>query len=177
MRWTTHGERPLYQSEWVNLTLADVEIPGVRRFEHHVVRMPRESVNVAVVNEAGSTLMIWRHRFISDTWGWELPAGWVDPGEEPIVAGRREVQDETGWRPADLVHLCSFYADYGLTDSHFHSFYATGADHVGDPTEPEESSRIEWIPNSRLYELMTTGRIVDGPSLVALLLVLKRLGG
>ncbi len=37
MRWTVHGERPIYRSEWVNLTLVDVEPPGHGRFEHHVV--------------------------------------------------------------------------------------------------------------------------------------------
>ena len=40
MRWTVHGERSLYESEWLRLVLVDVEIPGGERFEHHVVRMP-----------------------------------------------------------------------------------------------------------------------------------------
>jgi hypothetical protein len=41
MRWTVHGERTVYDSEWVRLALTDVEIPGEggRRFEHHVLRM------------------------------------------------------------------------------------------------------------------------------------------
>ena len=38
MRWTVHGERSIYDSEWMRLVLVDVEIPGVERFDHHVVR-------------------------------------------------------------------------------------------------------------------------------------------
>ena len=48
MRWTVHGERSLYESEWVRLVLVDVEIPGGERFEHHVVRMPNQAAGTVV---------------------------------------------------------------------------------------------------------------------------------
>ncbi len=81
MKWTVHGRRSVYESDWVNVTLEDVELPGGRRLEHHVLRMPRESVTVVVFDQdAARVLLLWRHRFISDAWGWEVPAGWLDPG-------------------------------------------------------------------------------------------------
>jgi 8-oxo-dGTP pyrophosphatase MutT (NUDIX family) len=40
---------------------------------------PRQA---AVVDDQGRVLMLWRHRFITDRWGWELPCGWVEPGED-----------------------------------------------------------------------------------------------
>jgi hypothetical protein len=65
MKWTVHGRRTLYESDWVNVTLEDVELPGGRRLEHHVLRMPRESVAVVVFDEAAArVLLLWRHRFI-----------------------------------------------------------------------------------------------------------------
>ena len=48
MRWIVHGERALYESDWVNLNLVDVEIPGKERFDHHVIRMPREAAGTVV---------------------------------------------------------------------------------------------------------------------------------
>ena len=48
MRWTVHGERALYDSDWVRLTLVDVEIPGEARFEHHVVRSTRAAAGAVV---------------------------------------------------------------------------------------------------------------------------------
>jgi hypothetical protein len=48
MKWKVRGRRTLYESEWVNLTLEDVEVAQGRRFDHHVIRMPRQSVAVVV---------------------------------------------------------------------------------------------------------------------------------
>nr|MDT0664037.1 NUDIX domain-containing protein [Micromonospora sp. DSM 115978] len=79
--WTIHSERKLYESPWVGVSLADVETPSGRRFDHHVVRVPAEGAGAAVVDPLGRVLLIHRHRFAVDRWGWELPAGRVDPGE------------------------------------------------------------------------------------------------
>src|SRR6516162_5918804 len=145
MRWTVHGERSLYESEWVRLTLVDVEIPGDRRFEHHVVRLPHKAAGTVVHDPDRGVLMLWRHRFITDTWGWEIPAGRIDPGETPEEAAAREVLEETGWRPLGLRPLTTYQPTNGLSDQRFHLFHATGAVHVGDPTDPSESERVEWV--------------------------------
>ena len=71
MRWTVHGERTLYDSDWVGLGLVDVEVPGGSRFDHHVVRLPHGAVGTVVHDRTRGVLLLWRHRFITDTWGWE----------------------------------------------------------------------------------------------------------
>ena len=81
MRWTIHGERSLYDSEWVKLHLADVELPDGKRFEHHLIRAPMPATGVVVRDGTRGVLLLWRHRFITDTWGWEIPAGMVEQGE------------------------------------------------------------------------------------------------
>src|SRR6266487_3985399 len=99
--WQVHGRRALYTSNWVSLWLEDVEVPGEGRLEHHVIRAVRPSVAIVVTNESDRVLLMWRHRFITNRWGWEIPAGWVEEGESPVRAARREVEEETGWRPVD----------------------------------------------------------------------------
>jgi hypothetical protein len=98
MRWTVHGERTLYDSDWVRLTLADIEVPGGQRFEHHVVRMPSAAAGTVVHDPAGGVLLLWRHRFITDRWGWEIPAGRVDDGESPVDAARPTRASRSGSR-------------------------------------------------------------------------------
>ena len=93
MRWTVHGERSLYESPWVNLRLVDVEVPGGPRFDHHVVRFPQPAAGTVVCDPVRGVLLLWRHRFITDTWGWEVPAGRVDDGETPEQPSTR-----TTWR-------------------------------------------------------------------------------
>lgn len=169
MRWTVHGERVLYDSEWVRLALADVEIPGGERFEHHVVRVPNQAAGTVVVDRQRGVLMLWRHRFITDTWGWEVPAGRIDPGETPAAAAAREVLEETGWRPGPLTSLVTYQPSNGLSDQRFHLFRADGAERVGEPSDPAESERVEWVPVARVRDLTRSGAITDGLSLTAVL--------
>jgi 8-oxo-dGTP pyrophosphatase MutT (NUDIX family) len=169
MRWTVHGERSLYESEWVRLVLVDVEIPGGERFEHHVVRMPNQAAGTIVRDPDRGVLLLWRHRFITDTWGWEIPAGGIDPGETPEQAAAREALEETGWRPAGLRPLFRYQPTNGLSDQAFHIFVADGATHVGDPTDAGESERIEWVAPADLREIVRNQQMLDGLSLTAVL--------
>ena len=171
MRWVVHGERAVYESPWVSVALADVEVPGGRRFEHHVVRMPGEASGVVAV-EGGRVLLIHRHRFITDSTGWEIPAGRVEAGEDSIEAGRREMLEETGWRPGPLSQLFSYFPAAGLIDQRFNIILADGAEHIGEPSDASESDRVEWIALSELPGLIRRGEIQDGYSLTALLWLL-----
>jgi 8-oxo-dGTP pyrophosphatase MutT (NUDIX family) len=169
MRWTVHGRHALYESDWVNLWLEDVELPNGQRLQHHVLRMPRRSVTVVVLDEDGEhVLLLWRHRFITDTWGWEVPAGWTEGDEAPEEAARREVEEETGWTPSSLTQLTTYYAIPGLADLHFTMFRSDGARRLGAPRDSSEASRVEWIPIADLRKLVDEGHITDGPSLTAL---------
>ncbi|MET0420421.1 MAG: NUDIX hydrolase [Acidimicrobiia bacterium] len=173
MRWTVHGERELYNSDWVRLTLVDVEIPNGERFEHHVVRMPNFAAGTVVCDPDRGLLLIHRHRFITDTWGWEIPAGRIDPGETAEVAAARETLEETGWRPGPVRHLLTFQPTNGLSDQRFHIFSADGATHEGDPTDPGEAERVEWVPVDDVRALVQHGEMLDGLSLTAVLWALQ----
>ncbi len=167
MRWKVHGERELYDSEWVRLTLVDVEIPGGERFEHHVVRMPKNTAGALVYDRDRGILLLWRHRFITDTWGWEIPAGGMEAGETPEHAAARETLEETGWQPGPLRPLVHFHPLNGACDQIFHTFIADGATRVGEPTDFGESDRIEWVPLDEVRRIVSAGEMVDGLSLTA----------
>jgi len=172
MKWVVHGERSVYQSPWVSLALVDVEVPGGARFEHHVVRMPSEASGV-VVHQGGRVLLIHRHRFITDSTGWEIPAGRVEAGEDAIQGAERETLEETGWRPGPLSLLFSYFPSIGLLDQRFNVFLADGAERFGEPPDASESDRVEWLPVTELPKLMRDGEIADGYSLTALLWFLQ----
>jgi 8-oxo-dGTP pyrophosphatase MutT (NUDIX family) len=172
MRWTVHGERAIYESDWITLVLTDVEIPEGERFEHHVVRMPHHAAGAVVHDPERGLLLLWRHRFVTDTWGWEIPAGHVDAGETPEAAAARETLEETGWRPGPLTPLVRYHPHNGLSDQEFHIFLADGATHVGDPTDTGEAERVEWVAIERVRRLASTEEILDGLSLTAILYAL-----
>ncbi len=162
-----HGETSIYESPWVGLRLADVELPDGRRFDHHVVRMPLPAAGVVVTGDAG-VLLLWRHRFVTDSWGWEIPAGRVEAGEDIAAGAAREVLEETGWEPGPIEPLIAYHPSNGLSDQSFHLFQAYGATYVGPPSDWTESERVEWLPVDRLRSEISAGRVTDGLSLTAL---------
>lgn len=173
MRWHVHGERALYESDWVRLTLVDVELPDGQRFEHHVVRSTADAASLVVRHPDRGILLLWRHRFVTDTWGWEVPAGRVDDGETPAEAARREALEETGWRPGDVRPVGVFHPTNGLSDQRFHVFTADEAEHVGDP-DPNEAARVAWVSLDEVRAAIARGEVTDGFSLTSLLWALER---
>jgi 8-oxo-dGTP pyrophosphatase MutT (NUDIX family) len=170
MRWTVHGERTLYSSPYLDLLLADVEVPGGSRFDHHLVRYRYPAVGVVVVRpDDGALLLLWRHRFATDSWGWEVPAGRMEAGERPEQAGARETLEETGWRPGVMRHVLRYHPLNGTVDQTFHVLRADGATRVGDPVDAHESARVEWVPAERIVEEFAAGRITNGLTVTALL--------
>ena len=173
MRWKVHGERTVYDSDWVRVALADVEVPGGDRFEHHVVRIPREAAATVVRHPERGVLLLWRHRFIVDAWGWEVPGGEIEAGETPEEAAVRETLEETGWRPSALRPLGRYHPFVGRSDQTFHVFVAEGAERVTDPTS-DEAERVEWMPIADVRRLVADGELVDGFTLTALAWALVR---
>jgi 8-oxo-dGTP pyrophosphatase MutT (NUDIX family) len=156
----------VYASPWVNVDLDDVEIPGGRRFDHHVLRFPRASVG-AVVLDSDCVLLLWRHRFTTGTWGWEIPAGWADPGENPAEAIRREVREETGYRASTMRPLMTYQPMSGISSQRYQVFAGSDVERISEPL-PAETSRVQWVPLASVPRLMAAGQVPDGPSLTAL---------
>lgn len=169
MKWDVYGETVLYDNPWIRLTTVDVDVPGVGRIDHHVVRSTGEVVGTVVTDPERGILLMYRHRFITNEWGWEVPAGRVDAGESLHDAAIRETTEETGWKPLDLQEATYYYPSDGLSDQKFNLFVASGAEHLGPPTDISESERIEWVTPDKARELLFGGEIRNGLTMAALL--------
>ncbi len=175
--WITHSTlREVYSSWWMTLRIDDVEKPDGSHTEHEVVRGPDAAGMVALHPDHG-VLMMWRHRFMPDTWGWEVPGGAMDPGESPEATARREFFEETGWEVAGEVrHLSTHHPSVGLVNQTFHVFLATDAVHRGDPPDANEAVHVEWRPLAAVVDDVRSGAISDAFTQLGVTLALATAG-
>jgi 8-oxo-dGTP pyrophosphatase MutT (NUDIX family) len=112
--------------------------------------------------------MLWRHRFVPDRWGWELPGGLVDADEEPADAAARELEEETGYRAGDVEYAGSFQPMPSMADAERFVFIGNNPERIGEPTDLSEAARVEWIPPESVPRMINEGEIWSASSLVAL---------
>jgi 8-oxo-dGTP pyrophosphatase MutT (NUDIX family) len=171
-RWIIHGERLIDDTRRLRLSIAEVELPDGVHFEQYVLRMPKAAITV-VLDEAGErVLMIWRHRFVSDCWTWELPGGYVDSEEDPAMTAAREVEEETGWRPRKMTLLTRFQPLVGSADFEDLLFLGEGAEATGAPVDINEAARVEWITLDSVRDRIARAEIIGAGTQIGLLHVL-----
>jgi len=168
MGWKNLGEKPVVQTPWFGLNLAEVELPGGRRLDHYLLRLP-PVVLAAVLDSRNRVLLLWRHRFIPGSWGWELPSGIADPAEDLEAAAARAALKESGWEPSRLRLLMRVEPSGGLTGSVHHVYWTEQATCRGEPAAAFESERIDWLPLSEVPALIAGGQIRAASTVAALL--------
>ncbi len=141
---------------------------GVRPRE--IVRHPGAVVVLPLLDD-GRVCLIRNYRISVKQTLIELPAGTLEPGEEPIQNAERELMEETGYRAAQLRQLHAFYLSPGILDERMHLFLATGL--TAGETAREAGEEIDnlVVPWEEAVQMAVDGRIQDAKSIVGLLLV------
>jgi ADP-ribose pyrophosphatase len=126
---------------------------------------------VAVKND--SVLLVRQYRLLVNGSSWEIPGGKVDDGETPAMAAVRECLEESGIRCNEVRPLISFYPGMDTLDNCNHIFYShdvRDCRKTGVLTDPQEILEHCWYPKDQCLDMIFRGGIVDGLSIVALLI-------
>jgi ADP-ribose pyrophosphatase len=157
--------------------------PGGFENERDVIRHNGSVVILALDNAKNKknpwVVMERQYRHAANQFLWELPAGKIEPGEDPLEGAKRELAEETGYRAKKWKPLVEYYASPGFLGEAFKVFVAEGLE-AGE-TAPDEDEKIELrlVKLSELIEMIERGRIMDGKTLCSVLLYdrLKRKKG
>lgn len=163
----------VYTGRIVNLDLDTVGFPDGSTGSLEMLRHPGASAVVPFLDDPRSDdpriILIRQFRHAADGFLWEIPAGRLDPGEEPEACARRELREETGYSAADCRRLVTIHTTPGFTDERIHLFMATGlrsGDHAREADEFVEVHETRWSEALRLVE---NGEVSDAKTLTALL--------
>lgn len=101
---------------------------------------------------------------------WEIPAGTLEPGEDPLEAAKRELEEETGHTGGTWSRLGEFVPSPGVMNEVIHLFVATGIKPGPARPEPGEDLLPQPVPLARALDWCLDGTIRDGKTMVALLM-------
>ena len=127
------------------------------------------SAVMMAVDGRGRILLVRQYRLPARAMMWELPAGQLDPGENPLQAARRELVEETGYRARKWKKLLSLYPSPGYVAEKMTVYVAT--DLIKGEAQPMEDERIRcrWFAPRDLERMLRTGRLQDAKTIAAFL--------
>jgi len=100
----------------------------------------------------------------------EIPAGRIEPGEDPELCARREVEQETGFRPGRIERLSGFYSTPGFCEEILHVFLATDLTPTRQQLDHDELVEVHLLTLEEALRMVHQGEIVDSKTIIALLL-------
>ena len=151
-----------------------VEVAG-RRHVYKVFEHPG-SVVVAPLQD-GKVALVRQMRPAVDAWLWELPAGTIEPGETPLEAARRELEEETGLVAGRLEVAASFFLAPGYSSERMHLVLARDlSSSQRRLNEGELIEELRWFSLEELAAMAEAGQLMDAKTLAALFF-LQRRGG
>ncbi len=163
-----------YEGRVIKLRVDQVELPDGRHTIREVMEHPGAAVIVPIESD-GTVRLVRQYRDAIGKQLLEVPAGKLDPGEEPEHCARRELQEELGLAAGRLTPLTSFYSSPGFCDEILHVFLAEGLSPEVGVGEGDHEEFIEPVnrPLEPLDELLAELR--DGKSIIGILLAHQEL--
>lgn len=157
----------LFRGLVVNIEQMEVRVGDKGWYTFQIVRHPG-GVAVLPLHEDGTVTLIRQLRPSVGDFLYEIPAGRLDPGEDPVACGLRELAEETGLIPQKLESLGYMNPTPGFCDERIYLFLAR--DLVQQESAPEAYEEIEAVrvPFAKAVEMSLSGEINDGKTLAAL---------
>ena len=167
----TVNKNYLYKGKILNLRKDDVLLPNGAPAIREIVE--HSGGSCILCQKDGAIYMVKQFRYAYGKELWELPAGKLNQGEDPKETALRELEEEAGLKAQTAELMFEVYPSPGYTDEIIRIYEAKDFVETQRHLDEDEFLTGKWIPVEELKQMVTTGEIKDGKTLIALLAVMR----
>ncbi|WHZ27385.1 MAG: ADP-ribose pyrophosphatase [Nitrospira sp.] len=159
--------RNIYTGKVITLNVDTVQLPNGVTVDLETIRHPGAAA-VVPIKDDGIVVLIRQFRHAAGGFIYEIPAGKLASGEDPLQCAARELEEEVGYRASSLELLSSMFTAPGFADEVIHVYKATGLTEGRQQLDRDEVLEIVEMPLHRAIERIQDGTIRDGKTIVGL---------
>ncbi len=166
----------LYHGSIFDLVIEEIEDTPGHIHKCEIVSHPGGSVVVPLLDN-GDVIFVRQYRYPHKKFILELPAGKLEPNENPLTAAKRELEEETGYTADNYEKLTAMFTTPGFCSEVLHIYLATGlkkSEHGQNLDEGEQSLTVEYIPLSTVVDMIVRGEISDSKTIAGVLLTERK---
>jgi ADP-ribose pyrophosphatase len=167
------SSEPIYMGRIVKLYKDTVRFPDGSTGELDVVRHAGAAAIVPFLTDPTGDdpqiLLIRQYRYAAGGFIYEIPAGMLDKGEDPLACAHRELKEETGCTAGSMEHLFTLLTTPGFTDERIDIYMATGLERGDTAHESDEFMTLETVTLSSALGMVQRGEISDGKTAIGIL--------
>lgn len=171
----TISTKEIFKGKIIDVTLDTVTLPNGHAATRELVAHPG-GVGVICVNNDKDVVLVKQYRKPFDTLVEEIPAGKLEYGEDPAVAAKRELEEETGFKAKNLQHIGTYYSSPGFCNEKIYIYLATDAEQANQHPDEDEFLQVYTRKLDELVDEVISGNIIDGKTAIAILAAKQLLG-
>ena len=160
-------KKKIFEGKILGLSVYDGVIEG-RKVKREMIEH-RGAAAMLAFDENKKIILVKQHRY-PHGYVFEIPAGTLEKGEEPIVCAFRELEEETGYRAKKMTPLISYYPSIGYNTEIIHCFVASNLKKISDLSlDEDEILSVVKVEFKKLLRMIKSGKIQDSKTICAVL--------
>lgn len=163
------AEDVVFKGRVFNIDRLRVRLPDGAEADRDVVRHPG-AVAIVALTDDGRICLVRQYRSALGRVTVEIPAGKLNPGEDPLDCAERELAEETGMRAQKMAFLTTIATAAGFADELIHIYMATGLTLAESSPDADEFINVDLVDLSELVDAVLDGRIEDAKTVVGALI-------